>query len=115
VTPYRFYEPLLKSRNIETPGAFEAKHGWSSPEVDSLLDAYVTTLDQEKQREIINQLQEVVAKKLMIIPVFSNPTWYQYTTRNFVGWPTAENPYINPNFYDAGERVILINNLYKRQ
>ncbi|RMH69383.1 MAG: ABC transporter substrate-binding protein [Gemmatimonadetes bacterium] len=114
VTPYRFYAPLLHSQNIDKAGVFEAKHGWSAAAVDSLLDRYVTVRDEAEQRRIISQLQEVVAQNLMIIPVFSNPTWYQYTTKRFVGWPTEDNPYINPNFYDAGERVILINHLHLR-
>ena len=114
VTPYRFYDSLLHSKNAEKNGVFEAKHGWSDPNVDKLLNEYSITTDKDKQRTIINQLQEVVAKNLMVIPLFSNPTWYQYSTKNFIGWPTKQNPYINPNFYDAGERMILINNLFRR-
>jgi peptide/nickel transport system substrate-binding protein len=112
VSPIRFYGPLLHSNGKGV--TYEANHGFSSPEVDALVDAYSKTIDNAEHRKIINQLQEVVAENLMIIPIFSNPTWYQYSTKNIVGWPTEENPFINPNFYDAGERVIMINNLSQK-
>lgn len=112
VTPYRFYEPLLHSRGFGK--GFEGNHGFNSPEIDALIDGYASTGDKAKQKKIIDQLQEILAKNLPVLPLFSNPTWYQYSTKRFDGWPTEKNPYINPNFYEAGERVIMIKNIYKK-
>lgn len=111
MTPYRVFEPMLRSGN---PGQWLSAHGWTSPKADKLLDEYAATIDEKKQRKIISQLQELFAQNLPIIPLFSNPVWYQYCTKRFLGWPTKKNPYINPNFTDAGERVILINNIYQK-
>ena len=112
VTPYRFFEPMLHTRNAGQ--SFQANHGMTDPAYDKLLDDYAATVDPAKHREIINKLQEAVASNLMVIPVFSNPTWYQYSTKRFVGWPSAENPFINPNFYHPGERVMMVNALSKK-
>lgn len=112
VSPYRFYEPILRSTSEGK--LFEGGHGFNSPEIDALLDSYTKTGDKVEQKKIIDQLQEIFAANLPIIPIFSNPTWYQYSTKRFVGWPTAENPYINPNFYDVGDRVIMIKNIHKK-
>ncbi len=112
VTPYRYYDQLLHSRNKGQ--MFQSNHGFNSPEIDAVIDKYANTNDEAEQRDIINQMQEVVAQNLMIIPLFSNPQWYQYSTKRFDGWPTKDNPYVDPNFYAAGERVILVTNLYKK-
>lgn len=108
---YRFYEPLLHSRHKGVGVFYEANHGFNTPEIDATVESFAKTKDAQKQSEIVNQLQEIVARNLMIIPVFSNPVWYQYSTKNFIGWPSEEDPYIDPNFYQPGERVIMINHL----
>lgn len=112
VSPLRFYEPLLHSRGKGI--SYEANHGFYSPELDALVESYSKTTDEAERRAIIDQMQEAVAQNLMIIPLFSNPAWYQYSTKNFIGWPTEEDPYIFPKFYEPGARVILINHLYQR-
>lgn len=112
VTPYRFYEPLLHTRQVGVD--FAANHGFNSSELDQLIDSYTKTADTTERRAIIDQLQETIASNLPIIPLFSNPTWYQYSTKRIAGWPTEDNFYINPNFYEAGERVIMINHLYQK-
>ena len=109
-TPYAFYKTLLDSSLKDK--VLQANHGFNSPEIDDLLGEFTRTNDEIRQRQIINQMQEFVAENLMIIPIFSNPLWYQYNTSRFQGWPTAENPFINPSFYEAGSRVVLINNLH---
>jgi peptide/nickel transport system substrate-binding protein len=111
---YRYYEPLLHSRHKGVGVFYEANHGFNTPEIDALLESFAQTADKEKQNEIVNQLQEVVAKNLMIIPLFSNPVWYQYSTKRFVGWPSEDNPFIQPDFYQPGERVLIINNLSQK-
>ena len=92
--------------------ALQASHGIFSDEMDSLLDEFTRTTDNTRQREISAKLQAFVAKNLMLVPIFSNPEWYQYSTKKFAGWPTAEDPYINPRFYDDGSRALMINKLY---
>ncbi|MHA6760151.1 hypothetical protein [Streptacidiphilus sp. PAMC 29251] len=31
------------------------------------------------------------------IPVLYGASWYEYSSANFTGWPTSDNPYINPS------------------
>jgi len=114
VSPYRFYEEHLHSRHRGSIAIYQANHGFNSPETDALIESYAKTADLEEQRKIVDQMQILMAENLPIIPIFSNPVWYQYSTKRFVGWPTEEDPFINPNFYDAGERVIMINNISQK-
>ena len=31
------------------------------------------------------------------VPVLYGAAWYEFSTANFTGWPTSENPFINPS------------------
>lgn len=111
-TPYVFYKTLL---NSDMKGVtLQGNHGFYDPEMDALLDEFTRERDPARQKEIVSRMQAFVASNLMVVPIFSNPTWYQYSTRRFLGWPTAENPYVNPSFYDAGSRAFLITRLHAR-
>jgi len=91
--------------------SWHAGHGVNSTETDALINSFGLTNDSEKQQKILDQLQEYTAEKLPFIPLFSNATWFQYSTSKFVGWPTEKDPYVQPVFYEAGNRNIILNNL----
>lgn len=91
---------------------WHAGHGINSPEVDKLIDSFGKTGDEQQQQKILSQLQEYTAQNMPFIPLFSNPTWFQYSTSKIVGWPNADNPYVQPVWYDGGKRVIILNNLH---
>ncbi|MBH9739107.1 ABC transporter substrate-binding protein [Vibrio navarrensis] len=91
---------------------WHAGHGVHSPEIDKLIESFGKIGDAKEQEAILSQLQEYTAENLPFIPLFSNPTWFQYSTQKIVGWPDAENPYVQPVWYDGGKRVIILNNLH---
>ncbi|QFT39771.1 MULTISPECIES: ABC transporter substrate-binding protein [unclassified Vibrio] len=91
---------------------WHAGHGVNSAEIDDLIDSFGGIGDEAEQAKIISQLQEYTAKNLPFIPLFSNATWFQYSTKNVVGWPSASNPYVQPVWYDGGKRVIILNKLH---
>ncbi len=92
--------------------SWHAGHGVHSPEIDNLINSFGLTNDPHKQQEILNELQEFTAANLPFIPLFSNATWFQYSTAKFVGWPNEKDPYVQPSFYDGGNRNLIINNLH---
>ncbi|WP_435532860.1 ABC transporter substrate-binding protein [Vibrio hippocampi] len=104
-----YQEYFLSSRLGKS---WHAGHGVQSAEIDTLIDSFGKTSDKSKQREILSKLQQFTAQNLPFVPLYSNPTWYQYNSSKLGGWPSAENPYIQPVFYDGGNRVIILNNLY---
>ena len=40
--------------------------------------------------------ETVMATQAPVIPLLYGAAWYEYSTRDFTGWPTAANPYIDP-------------------
>ena len=92
--------------------SWHAGHGVHTPEIDSLIKSFGLTNDVKVQQEILDKLQEFTAENLPFIPLFSNATWFQYSTAKFVGWPSEKDPYVQPVFYDGGKRNLIINNLH---
>lgn len=70
---------------------------WFNPDVEALLTEFTQTADPIKQKEAMNKAQRIVAENMPMMPVFNNPNWYQYNTKRFKGWATAENPFVNPS------------------
>lgn len=91
---------------------WHAGHGVHSPEIDALIDSFGKIGDVQEQEKVLAELQEYTAENLPFIPLFSNPTWFQYSTKNIVGWPSEKDPYVQPVWYDGGKRVIILNNLH---
>ncbi|WP_163133110.1 ABC transporter substrate-binding protein [Agarivorans sp. Alg241-V36] len=108
--PILAYQDYYSSSRIGK--TWHGGHGVHSPEIDALIEGFGKTNDTAKQADIIKQLQVFSAENLPFIPLFSNPTWFQYNSTKIVGWPNAENPYVQPVWYDGGKRVLIINNLH---
>ncbi|MEZ9708279.1 ABC transporter substrate-binding protein [Vibrio breoganii] len=94
--------------------SWHAGHGVFSQEISDKIDAFTQTTDVKVQTEILNELQEFAAENVAFIPLFSNPTWFQYRTERVVGWPDAENPYIHPNYYQADKKVKILDHLHAK-
>ena len=87
-------------------------HQMQSPEIVALLQAFGTTADLTEQREIIGDVEVLMAQTLPMIHLFSNPGWYQYNDSRFQGWVTEENPYVVPFIHkDVPGRLIHVLNL----
>jgi len=91
------YFPYIRSFNPEDFGKsrFTAPH-WENAEVMELLGQYTQIKDPTEQQEIMNKIQMIVAEAMPIIPVYNSPAFYQYNTKRFTGWASAENPIVSP-------------------
>lgn len=70
---------------------------WFNADVEKLVTEFTHTADLAKQKEAMNKAQRIVAENMPVMPVFNNPNWYQYNTKRFSGWVTAETPFVNPS------------------
>ena len=94
-SPWNYYYNVLYSGLIGEDGLRNAQlwSGWTSDEADALLDAFTSTADAEEQAEIVNQLQNLFVENVVAIPLFPGPTWYEWNTSRFTGFPTEEDYY----------------------
>lgn len=65
---------------------------------DELLNQYATTTDPAQQKQIAQQLQQVFADEVPLVPLYLSPLWYEYNTTRFTGFPTKDNPYVVGSF-----------------
>lgn len=110
--PYYEYRNLLDSANTAPIGrpASSNYERFKSPEVDKLFDQYGATRSTKVQHQIINKIQQVMVDQVPVIPVLQGVVWNEWSDKNFVGWSTPQNPYINPCGYctnDLGIGVVL--------
>jgi len=108
--PIEAYQTYFLSSQIGK--SWHAGHGVHSPEIEKLIKNFGLTNDAKKQQDILDNLQEFTAENIPFIPLFSNATWFQYSTAKFVGWPSEKDPYVQPVFYSGGNRNLIINNLH---
>jgi peptide/nickel transport system substrate-binding protein len=81
---------------------------YSSKKTDALFKEYPGA-DEQRQHEIVNELQKVMLADVPIIPVLESVSWFQYNTKDVTGWPTKDDPYALPAPYAVPdvEQVLL--------
>lgn len=97
-TPYYEFRQWLYSAG-SAPIGKAATTNWerySNKDTDALIDQYAASTDPKEQQAIMSKLQKVLLDEVPLIPVVEQVDWDQYSTKDFVGWPTPEDPYAQP-------------------
>lgn len=93
--PYSLYRSLMAQVTVRPVGESAANnwHRYGSKTADALLERYESTTDPVTQRQILSELQHMFVAEAPAIPLHFNPSWGEFNTRRFVGFPTADDPY----------------------
>ena len=112
-TPFYLYNSLLNSTNSAAIGKQASSNfeRWIDPNADKLLAQYATTTDSSLQQQALNGLQQIMVEQLPSIPLVYGATWYEYSTRNFTGWPDTNNAYASPAPFDFPDAAVVALNL----
>jgi peptide/nickel transport system substrate-binding protein len=117
-TPYTFYRWLLSSETVKPIGepAMANWHRYGSPRADALLAEFERTIDPAEQHRLSTALQRTFSEEAPAIPLYPNPSWAEYSTRRFTGFPSAQDPYADPsaNKFDRAEVLLVLVNLVPR-
>jgi peptide/nickel transport system substrate-binding protein len=108
-TPYYLYNTHLNSANLSPKGWNWGK--WQDSSTDALLKQYASTLDPTVQKQAILGLEKIYATQLPNIPLVNAADWYEYSTKNFTGWPDKDNPYALGATYAFPDNEEIILNL----
>ena len=113
-TPFNYFRNLLLSELISDEGVANAEtwSRWTSDEADALLSAFTETADPAQQMDIVNQLQMLYVENMPAIPLFPGPTWYEYTTYRFTGFPTEDNYYAQGSPWERNSAAIVISTIH---
>ncbi|AUX36818.1 MULTISPECIES: ABC transporter substrate-binding protein [Sorangium] len=100
-TPFNFYRDLMAPEFVKPVNEATTRnwHRFAAKEAEPLFKKFAAATDPAEQKSIIDDLQMIYAQQVPVIPLFKNPSWGEYSTKRFVGWPSKENPYakLSPN------------------
>lgn len=102
-TPHSLYEGLMAERSVKPVGTLAPTnwHRRGDPRMDALLDRFEQTPDRQGQQQLVAQMQQLFAEDAPAIPLFPSPSWGEYNSTRFTGFPDADNPYarLSPNHH----------------
>lgn len=112
-TPYYLYNSLLNSVNTAAVGKAAASNfeRWNDAQTDKDLSQIATSTDTGVQQTAYNDLQKIMVEQMPAIPLVFGATWNEYSTANFVGWPSASNPYASPAPFSYPDSEVVVLNL----
>ena len=104
-SPYPYFKEHLDPASFVPSGkSAELTGNWehfADPAASPLLARFRGTDDPAVQRRIAVRLEQIFLDDLPFVPLFAAPTWSTYSTRYFVGFPSAHDDYVQPDFTDA--------------
>jgi peptide/nickel transport system substrate-binding protein len=96
--PYYYFDNWLDS-SLSAPIGKPAGGDYgrfNSPQVQAALAQFAGSNDAATQQQALNTLQTIVATQAPVIPVLYGAAWYEYSTKDYTGWPTQSNQYNDP-------------------
>ena len=87
---------------------------YKNPALDALFDQYGGTTDQAKQHDLIKQVEKIMLEDVPVIPVTEGVAWYQYSTKDFAGWPTKDDPFAAPAPWNLPDWEVTLLHVYKK-
>ncbi len=116
-TPYYEFRQWLYSQ-ASAPIGQSASTNWEryiNKDTDALIDSYATSTSAAEQHKIMSQLQKILLDDVPLIPITEQVDWDQYSTKQFVGWPTAKDPYAQPLAgYTFPDWAIIVLHLHEK-
>ena len=97
-SPYYYFDNWLDS-TLSAPIGKPAGGDYgrfNSPQVQAALAQYAGTDDTATQQQALNTLESVLATQAPVIPLLYGAAWYEYSTKDYTGWPTQSNQYNDP-------------------
>ncbi|MCY0901607.1 MAG: ABC transporter substrate-binding protein [Firmicutes bacterium] len=107
-TPFYMYQPMLQ------PGNAANMDGWSNPYTTRLINNYEHTSNTMKQRQDVYALETSMVYSLPYIPLVYGVGWNEYSTKNYVGWPSASDPYAAGSPWISPANGIVLSHLRPR-
>jgi peptide/nickel transport system substrate-binding protein len=87
---------------------------YTATPIEKALATYAKSSDPEVQKTAVQVIAQDVMTSVPVIPITARTNFFDYNTKDFVGWPDAENPYNAGEAPDnPGGKLVLIN-VHKR-
>ena len=99
LTPWDIYSDVMDGSRLLPIG--EQSEGFNfgrydNPEVTTLLSDYATATDDAARESALAEIQKTFIEEAPALPIGTRPFIGEYNTRNYVGWPSDDDPYAVP-------------------
>ncbi|WP_061960826.1 ABC transporter substrate-binding protein [Demequina flava] len=100
LTPYDMYKSMLSGEWL-VPFGESANNNfgrYDNPEVTEALEDFANAQDDAARQAALDIVETAFVEEAPVLPIGTRPSIGEYNTRNYVGWPSDEDPYadINP-------------------
>ncbi|MFB4354613.1 ABC transporter substrate-binding protein [Microbacterium sp. LS_15] len=93
-TAYGLYTSTMDPRWISPEGVAGFNFGrFDDPAATEALNAYANASSDEERTAALDILQKTFVAQVPAIPLGAHPLLGEFNTRNYVGWPSEEDPY----------------------
>ncbi|THA31981.1 ABC transporter substrate-binding protein [Streptomyces sp. A1277] len=110
-TPYDMYQnimdgallqPIGKASQLGNFGRFK-----NTEATEALKDFAQATTDTART-SAMNTLQKIMVEEAPMIPTAAAPIGAEYSTKNWVGWPTEDDPYADPQHTQPSSLEVVL-------
>jgi peptide/nickel transport system substrate-binding protein len=115
-TPYDLYKTMASSLTFKPVGELSPTnwHRFTDSEMDDLLKQFEETHEVSEQRRLSELMQKRFVQLVPAIPLFPNPSWGEYNTKRFTGFPNADDPYAELAPFSDFHRLLVMTRLKSR-
>jgi peptide/nickel transport system substrate-binding protein len=95
-TPYDMYQTVMDGKLLKPVGEVSQAGNFGrfdNPEATAALEAYANALDDASRTTAMNTLQKIFVEQAPMLPVGADNAGGAYNVKNWIGWPSAEDPY----------------------
>jgi ABC-type transport system substrate-binding protein len=69
---------------------------YNNPAIQSALTQYASSGDSTTQAAAITKIQNIMSNDVPLAPLLYGAAWAEFSTRNYTGWPSPSNAYMDP-------------------
>ena len=95
-TPYDEYETIMDGalfKPVGSPGVNGNYGRYQNPTATAALQQYANASDDTTRTAALNTLQQIMVQEQPMIPTSAANAGGEYSTKHWIGWPSAQNPY----------------------
>ncbi|MGH3691544.1 MAG: ABC transporter substrate-binding protein, partial [Microbacterium sp.] len=92
-TAYGLYTSTMDPRWISDGKAGFNFGRFDDPTATAALNSYANASSDEERTAAVDTLQTIFSEQVPAIPLGAHPLLGEFNTRNYVGWPSEEDPY----------------------
>ena len=108
---YYVYDCIMSSSESAPVGqatTFNANsERFDNPTANKLITELAAATNAAKQHQIVDQLEQIRFSQVPIVGLVSGAAWNKYQTNHCVGWPTARNPYADPQLSTINALLVI--------